>query len=130
MVAVNVFGLNELNGFIVWKYIWNLGLQNNTQQLGESVQNLQNTLTGLQTGQTALTNLFTGQDSSYANANTLINYEPNKALDMLDIAKGAATMSPSGSTTTTLGGGGALGQLIGQVGGTGLTAGALYSMVN
>lgn len=118
----NLMGNNQFNA--------NLGLQNNTQQLGESVQNLQNTLTGLQTGQTALTNLFTGQDSSYANANTLINYEPNKALDMLDIAKGAATMSPSGSTTTTMGGGGALGQLIGQVGGTGLTAGALYSMVN
>ena len=118
----NLMGNNQFNA--------NLGLQNNTQQLGESVQNLQNTLTGLQTGQTALTNLFTGQDSSYANANTLINYEPNKALDMLDIAKGAATMSPSGSTTTTMGGGGALGQLVGQLGGTGLTAGALYSMVS
>ena len=118
--STNLMGNNQFNA--------NLGLQNNTQQLGESVQNLQNTLTGLQTGQTALTNLFTGQDSNYAGQNTLMNYDANKALDMLDIAKGAATMSPSGSTTTTMGGGGGLGQMVGQIGGSLATTTGLLSL--
>ena len=120
--STNLMGNNQFNA--------NLGLQNNTQQMGQTGQNLQNALTGINTGQTALTNLYAGQDSSYAKSNTLINYEPNRALDMIDIAKGAATMSPSGSTTTTMGGGNPLGQLIGQAGGSFLTAGALSNMVN
>ena len=120
--STNLMGNNQFNA--------NLGLENNTQQMGQTGQNLQNALTGINTGQTALTNLYAGQDSSYANSNTLINYEPNRALDMIDIAKGAATMSPSGSTTTTMGGGNPLGQLIGQAGGSFLTAGALSNVVN
>ena len=117
----NLMGNNQFNA--------NLGLQNNEQQFTQTGQNLQNALTGINTGQTALTNLYAGQDSNYAGQNTIMNYDANKALDMLDIAKGAATMSPSGSMTTTMGGGGGLGQLVGQLGGSALTAGSLYSMV-
>jgi hypothetical protein len=107
----------------------NLGLQNNTQQMGQTTQNLQNSLTGLNTGQAGLTALSAGQDSIYGAQNSLLNYDNNKMLDLIDVGMRGASMTPGNTTTTTMGNATGGNNLLGQVGGTALTAGALYSMV-
>jgi hypothetical protein len=106
-----------------------LGLQNNTQQMGQTTQNLQNALTGLNTGQAGLTALSAGQDSIYGAQNSLLNYDNNKMLDLIDVGTRAASMTPGNTTTTSIGGATGGNNLLGQIGGTALTAGALYSMV-
>jgi hypothetical protein len=107
----------------------NLGLQNNTQQMGQTTQNLQNSLTGLNTGQAGLTALSAGQDSLYGSQNNLLNYDNNKMLDLIDVGMRGASMTPGNTTTTTMGSATGGNNLLGQVGGTALTAGALYGLV-
>jgi len=108
----------------------NLGLQNNTQQMAQSQQNLQNALTGVQTGQVGLSNLNAAQDANYQAQNGLLNYGLNRQIDNLGLLQNAAGMTTGQSTTTYGGGGSGLGQLIGQAGGAALAGMGAYSLVS
>ncbi|MGB4499632.1 MAG: hypothetical protein WBI40_13170 [Methylococcaceae bacterium] len=103
----------------------NLGLENNKQQIAQTQQNLQNGLTGLNTQQTGINSLAAGQDALYTGQSMLANYDKNYALDLLDVSRAGASMSPIGSTSSVTGGGN---NVLGQLGGTALAGTAIYNM--
>ena len=106
----------------------NLGLQNNTQQMAQKAQNLTNASTGNQLANDASTNLFSGQDQTYAAQQGLANTPQQQQLDMLNLRLNA--LSPgaalgggtSGSTSTPY-----YSNTMGQVGGLMSGAGGLLS---
>lgn len=115
--ATNLMNNNQFNA--------NLGLQNNTQQMQQTGQNLQNALTGLSTQTTGLGNLQQALGSIYSGQSAINNYDKAWALDNLDIAKSAASMSPIGTITSTSGGGG---NPLAQLGGAAMSGLGVYGL--
>ena len=105
----------------------NLGLQNNTQQMGQTQSNLNNAVGGLNVLSGANTNYNAGQDALYTNQNDILNWDKQRQIDNLTLQQQAAGMTTGGMTSTY--GTGGQSNMLSQVGGTALTGAAVYSLL-
>jgi len=105
----------------------NLGLQNNTQQMGQTQNNLNNAVGGLNVLSGANTNYNAGQDALYNNQTDINQYDNQRQLDNITLQQQAAGMTTGGSTSTYGTGGGA--NPFGQLGGAALTGAGLYKLL-
>lgn len=82
-------------------------------------------MTGIQGAGAALSNYNAGQDAIYGQQNNLLNFDANRALDNIDLARQSAGMVTGGTTTTY---GSNTNNLLGNILGAGAAGLGAYSL--